>query len=114
MSETSPLVCGQTMELANAKPGSAGRSVLHGELRVMRDEATEAGPDEVGELWLRGPNITPGYWNRPEAGETEWVDDWFKTGDAARLDGRTEGDPGLTPGYESELIVTLDPVPFST
>ena len=41
---------------------------------------------EVGELLIRGPNITPGYWNNPEATAKSFADDWLKTGDAARFD----------------------------
>jgi fatty-acyl-CoA synthase len=40
----------------------------------------------VGELLIRGPNITPGYWNKPEATKDAFVDGWLKTGDAARFD----------------------------
>ena len=85
MTETSPAVCLQSAETARSKPGSAGRCVLHGELKIVREDGEDAGPDEVGELWVRGPNITPGYWNRPETNATQFVDGWFKTGDAARL-----------------------------
>ena len=35
---------------------------------------------------MQGPNITPGYWNRPEATEESFEDGWLKTGDAARRD----------------------------
>ena len=86
MSETSPLVSIQTFEQALAKPGSAGRCGLHAELKIVLENGEDAAPDEVGELWVRGPNITPGYWNRPDANEKEWQDGWFKTGDAARVD----------------------------
>ena len=37
-------------------------------------------------MLIRGPNITPGYWNNPEATESAFVDGWLKTGDAARVD----------------------------
>ena len=40
---------------------------------------------EVGEIWTRGPAITPGYWNRPRE-EFNFDGDWFKTGDCGRLD----------------------------
>lgn len=86
MTETSPAVSLQSPATAREKPGSAGRSVLHGELEIRREDGTKAHVDEVGALWVRGPNITPGYWKRPEANETEFVDGWFNTGDAARLD----------------------------
>jgi long-chain acyl-CoA synthetase len=41
---------------------------------------------EVGELWVRGPNVMLGYWNRPEATAEALVDGWYRTGDLARED----------------------------
>ena len=40
----------------------------------------------VGELLARGPNVTAGYWNKPEATEAAFVDGWLRTGDLARID----------------------------
>jgi len=102
MSETSPLVSMQTIELGRAKPGSAGRCGLHCELKIIREDGDEAAADEVGELWVRGPNITPGYWNRPDANETDWDGDWFKTGDAARLD--ADGDLWIVDRWKDMYI----------
>lgn len=86
MTETSPCVSIQTPETAFAKPGSAGRPALHCELKIMREDGAEAAPGEIGELWCKGANITPGYWNRPEANAKEFVGGWFRTGDAAKID----------------------------
>ena len=58
--------------------------------------------DEVGALWVRGPNITPGYWKRPEANRTEFVDGWFNTGDAARLD--SDGDLWIVDRWKDMYI----------
>ena len=41
---------------------------------------------EIGELLIKGPNITPGYWNKPEATAAAFTDGWLHTGDAARMD----------------------------
>jgi acyl-CoA synthetase (AMP-forming)/AMP-acid ligase II len=41
---------------------------------------------ELGELWVKGPNVTPGYWNRPEANASSFTDGWLHTGDATRVD----------------------------
>jgi long-chain acyl-CoA synthetase len=41
---------------------------------------------EVGELWVRGPNIMLGYWHRPDATAEALVDGWYRTGDLARED----------------------------
>ncbi len=102
MSETSPLVSMQTPEQGRAKPGSAGRCGLHGELKIITEDDRPADPDEVGELLVRGPNITPGYWNRPEANKTDWADGWFRTGDAARLDG--DGDLWIVDRWKDMYI----------
>lgn len=102
MTETSPCVSLQTPEMAFAKPGSAGRPILHGELKVVREDGADAAPDEIGELWVRGANITPGYRNRPEANQTEFTDGWFHTGDAARLDG--DGDLWIVDRWKDMYI----------
>jgi acyl-CoA synthetase (AMP-forming)/AMP-acid ligase II len=43
-------------------------------------------PGEEGELWVQGPNVTPGYHNLPEASAAVLVDGWYRTGDLARRD----------------------------
>ena len=43
-------------------------------------------PGEVGEIRIRGPNVTPGYWNRPEETAASRVDGFFLTGDIGRMD----------------------------
>ncbi len=87
MTETSPLVLGQTPEAAATKVGSAGQPCMHTQVRIVTEDGREAEVDEMGELWVRGPNVTPGYWNRPDATAEAITDDgWLKTGDAARVD----------------------------
>ena len=41
---------------------------------------------EVGELWIKGPNVVKGYWNKPEATAESFTDGWLHSGDVARLD----------------------------
>jgi long-chain acyl-CoA synthetase len=43
-------------------------------------------PGEIGEVWVNGPNVMLGYWNRPEATAEALVDGWYRTGDAAYAD----------------------------
>ena len=67
-----------------------GRPLRGFELRVCDPESGEALHDrEVGELQLRGPSVTPGYYANAEATESAFRDGWFRTGDQAYLvDGR--------------------------
>ena len=86
MTETSPAVLTLDKEDAVRKAGSSGKPVLHTEVRIVRPDGTDAGVDELGELWVRGPNVTPGYWNRPDANRSSFTDGWLHTGDATRID----------------------------
>ncbi len=86
MTETSPSVLCLDRRDAVRKIGSAGKPVLHTETRIVDELGQEVKQGEMGELWVRGPNVTPGYWNRPEANASSFTDGWLHTGDAARLD----------------------------
>ncbi len=86
MTETSPAVLVLDREDAVRKAGSAGKPVLHTEVRVVRPDGADCNVGELGELWVKGPNITPGYWNRPDANTSSFTDGWLHTGDATRVD----------------------------
>ncbi len=86
MTETSPAVIFLDPGDALRKIGSTGKVLLHTEMRIVNDEGGDCEPDEIGELWVAGPNITPGYWNRPDATAAAFEGRWLKTGDAARTD----------------------------
>ncbi len=86
MTETSPLVTALKPEDCAVKLGSAGLPAMHCEVRIVDEDGRDVAAGEMGELWVRGPNITPGYWNRPEATAEAFVDGFLRTGDAARVD----------------------------
>ncbi|MFH1481421.1 MAG: AMP-binding protein, partial [Pseudomonadota bacterium] len=69
------------------KPGSIGLPLPGLEVRIVnpatcQDMATGQG----GEIWLKGPAVTPGYWRKPEETANAFEDGWFKTGDLGRVD----------------------------
>ena len=86
MTETGPTVFLITKEDAQRKAGSVGKPVMHTEVRILDRAGNELGPDEVGELCVRGGNVTTGYWKRPEATAEAIVDGWLHSGDAAKYD----------------------------
>ncbi len=86
MTETSPLVLALREDDALTKIGSAGLPGMHIEVRIVDDEGNDVSIGTTGELWVRGANVTPGYWNRPEATAEAITDGWLHTGDAARQD----------------------------
>jgi acyl-[acyl-carrier-protein]-phospholipid O-acyltransferase / long-chain-fatty-acid--[acyl-carrier-protein] ligase len=77
---------GETIQ-PSSRPGSVGK-LMPGEAAQIRDPETDAllPPNELGMLWLKGPNIFEGYLNDPELTATVLQDGWFKTGDLGRLD----------------------------
>jgi fatty-acyl-CoA synthase len=86
MTETSPLVLMLDKRDAVRKAGSAGKPVLHMQTRVVGEDGIDVPPGSIGELWVRGPNITKGYWNQPEVTAAAFTDGWLHTGDAALVD----------------------------
>ncbi|HVM51664.1 MAG TPA: AMP-binding protein [Acidimicrobiales bacterium] len=69
-----------------AKPDSVGVPVAVCEVKVVDPDGNEVPTGEVGELWIRGPNVVKGYWNKPEATAAAFGDGWFRSGDGARVD----------------------------
>jgi fatty-acyl-CoA synthase len=86
MTETSPLVLILDKEDAVRKAGSAGKPLLNMEMRVVTEDGIDAPSGTIGELWVRGPNITKGYWRQPEVTAAAITDGWLHTGDAALVD----------------------------
>jgi len=68
------------------KPGSVGRPLPCAEARVVDDDGNDVAAGEPGELLLRGPMVTSGYFGQPEATAAAITDGWLHTGDYARID----------------------------
>nr|WP_244661783.1 AMP-binding protein [Mesorhizobium huakuii] len=70
-----------------AKAGSSGLPAPTIGLRIVDDDGRDVAAGEAGEIWLSGPSITSGYWNRPEETARAFTaDGWLRTGDIARRD----------------------------
>ncbi|TKY87628.1 hypothetical protein EX895_003209 [Sporisorium graminicola] len=66
--------------------GSAGRLISNTEAKVVDSQGKEVGYDELGELWLRGPQVTLGYTNNEQATkETYLPGGWLRTGDEVKI-----------------------------
>jgi len=87
MTETGPLGLALSSDKALSKVGSSGLPMMHTRLKICDEDGSLTKPGEVGELMIKGPTVTPGYWNNPEANQAAFTKDgWFHTGDAARQD----------------------------
>ena len=68
------------------KIGSTGRALAHVELQIRDENGAVLPPNTPGEICLRGPKITKGYWRDPEKTARSFFGDWFRTGDVGHLD----------------------------
>ncbi|MGC9542198.1 long-chain-fatty-acid--CoA ligase [Streptomyces sp. UG1] len=88
LTETAPFATHLPVERTLDKIGSAGIPMPFTEVRVV-DAASNAPlkPGEPGEIVVRGPNVTAGYWNNPEANSAAFDEEgWFHSGDIGYLD----------------------------
>ncbi len=68
------------------KAGSCGLPFISMEARIVDEDGHDLPAGERGELWLRGPCVSQGYWNLPELTASAFRDGWFMTGDTALRD----------------------------
>ena len=71
---------------ALSRIGSTGKAFFHTEVRIVDPEGNAVPAGETGEVWVRGPHLMVGYWNRPDATAETIVDGWLRTGDVAMVD----------------------------
>jgi long-chain acyl-CoA synthetase len=69
-----------------ATNNSIGRPLPDLEVRLVDELGEDVEEGDPGEMLVRGPSVSNGYWNSPEATETAFMDGWFRTGDLAYLD----------------------------
>ncbi len=86
LTEFGPNVFSLNEEDSIRKIGSIGFPNFYIEAKIVDDRGVEVPAGEIGELVLRGPVCTPGYWNRPEATAQTIKEGWLHTGDLVRRD----------------------------
>lgn len=86
MTETGPTCFLMSPDWVTRKIGSVGRPQLLVSARIVDSNGDDVSDGEIGEMWISGPAITPGYWNRPDATKAAFHGRWLKSGDLARRD----------------------------
>jgi long-chain acyl-CoA synthetase len=68
------------------RPDSVGVPVPVCEVRLVDADGADVPAGEIGEIWVKGPNVVPGYWRRPEETAAAFTDAWLHSGDIGRID----------------------------
>jgi fatty-acyl-CoA synthase len=124
MTETSPGATYLPATRTRAKMGSAGQPHFFTEVRVVDENGQSLDAGEIGEIQVRGPNVTPGYHGNPAAtAEAFTADGWFRTGDLGSFDEDgylfvadrlkdmiISGGENIYPAEVEDLILGLDEV----
>lgn len=86
MTETNAIGAGIAAGDYLQRPASSGQCSAVLDFRIVDRSGAECPRGESGELQVRGTALFRGYWNRPDADREAFDGDWFRTGDAARID----------------------------
>ncbi|EIU7555126.1 long-chain-fatty-acid--CoA ligase FadD [Providencia rettgeri] len=103
LTECSPLVTGNPYTLTSYS-GSIGLPVPSTDVKFLDDDGHEVAIGEPGEMWVKGPQVMKGYWNRPDSTAEAIVDGWLATGDIAEID--TEGYIRIVDRKKDMIIVS--------
>ncbi|MBT9447230.1 MAG: long-chain fatty acid--CoA ligase [Hyphomonadaceae bacterium] len=86
MTETGPTAFLVDAERAWDKIGSVGKPQILTAVRIVDADGVDVPDGDTGEVLFAGPNITPGYWNKPQETAAAIHEGWLKSGDLARRD----------------------------
>ncbi|HLS99758.1 MAG: AMP-binding protein [Porticoccaceae bacterium] len=103
LTEASPVVAINPVEAP--KLGTVGKLLADTELKLLDANGAEVAQGQPGELWVRGPQVMSGYWQRPDA-TREMLDEngWLHTGDVAVMDG--EGYLSIVDRIKDMIVVS--------
>jgi fatty-acyl-CoA synthase len=111
-------------EKAREQIGSAGHPLMHVKVQIGEEHGLELPRGSVGEIQVRGPGVTPGYWHDPQATAAAFTTNgWFRTGDAGRMTAQgtiyvvdrikdmfISGGENVYPAEVEDVIASLDEV----
>lgn len=84
LTECSPLVAASNVN-SLVHDGSIGSPVPNTDIRIVKEDGSDAELGEAGELWVKGEQVMQGYWQRPEATAEILHDGWLATGDIVKM-----------------------------
>ncbi|HRV85422.1 MAG TPA: AMP-binding protein [Saprospiraceae bacterium] len=90
MTEAGPNLTSLHHQDAVRKAGSIGKPNFYVHHRIVNESGHDVPVGHTGELWIKGPMVTPGYWEQPDSYRESFSGDWLRTGDLVRQD--EEGD----------------------
>jgi long-chain acyl-CoA synthetase len=85
MTELAGVATANTGAAYRKYPTSCGQPLPTVEVKITDDDGNEVPVGERGEIRVKGPTVSPGYWNRPEANAESFIDGWFRTGDIGKV-----------------------------
>lgn len=85
MTECSPLIAACPINVVKHN-GTIGVPVPNTDIKIIKDDGSDAKIGEAGELWVKGDQVMRGYWQRPEATSEVLKDGWMATGDIVIMD----------------------------
>ncbi len=86
MTETNAFGPGNRGQDYLERPTSTGRAVLPMRVEIRDDKRRALAPGQTGDIWMSGPMLIRGYWNKPDATAATIVDGWLLSGDIGRMD----------------------------
>ena len=83
---TETLMLASNLLEGERRPGTVGYPLPGVSIAIRDSSGSPVGAGEVGQVWVRGPTVFPGYWQNPEATASAFRDGWFATGDLGEFD----------------------------